>query len=503
MTPGHVPARSASRAEADARIHPLPFTHRLEVLRPSAVERIHDATLTVLERVGIEVRSAEMVTRLERAGAEADHETRRVRFPRAVVEEALTLPPRDLLFAARDPACDLVLDGANGYLAVDGNAAEILDHETDERRPSTKADLATITRVADALPEIGFQWQAVAARDTPLVAQPLHELHAQFTNTTKHLQLMTAALPQQAEGAVEIARIVAGGEAELRERPILSAFQTSLSPLTYDGPPLEAAAVYGEAGVPCGFVAMPISCATGPSTRAASIVQSNAEVLAGIVSLQLLVPGAPTFYGACGTVMDLRSGAAACGGPEDLLFQLASAQLARRYGVPSNIGTFATGAKSPDWQAGAENGLSALASWLGGAEMLCGAGLLYGARVYSAVELLLDAELFGLVRAMAEGFTIDDEDLGLEVIEEVGPGGHYLAQPHTLRNMRRLWQPRFFGREMWEDWEAAGKPEPRERARERLLRILEEHVPAPLPAGVEDRILEVIAEHERKAEGAD
>ena len=501
MTPGHAPALPASTIEA-ARIHPLPLTQRLDVLSPDAVARIHDATLTVLERVGIEVRSTEVIARLERAGADADAEARRVRLPRTVVEEALALPPRDLLLAGRDPACDLVLDGANGYLAVDGNAAEILDHVTGERRASTKDDLATITRVADALPEIGFQWQAVAARDTPLVAQPLHELHAQLTNTTKHLQLMTAALPRQAEGAVAIAQIVAGGEDALRARPILSAFQTSLSPLTYDGPPLEAAAVYGTAGVPCGFVAMPISCATAPSTRAASLVQSNAEVLAGIVSLQLLVPGAPTFYGACGTVMDLRSGAAACGGPEDLLFQLASAQLARRYGVPSNIGTFATGAKSPDWQAGAENGLSMMASWLGGAEMLCGAGLLYGARVYSAVELLLDTELFGLVRSMTEGFTIDAEDLGLEVIEEVGPGGHYLAQPHTLRNMRRMWQPRFFGREMWEDWESAGKPEPRERARERLLQILEEHVPAPLPDGVEDRILEVIAEHERKAEGA-
>jgi trimethylamine--corrinoid protein Co-methyltransferase len=493
MTTGQAPA---------PRIHPLPLTHRVEVLPEDAVERIHEGTLTVLERVGIEVRSAEMIARLERAGAVADADASRVRFPRTVVEEALALPPRDLLFAGRDRACDLVLDGSNGYLAVDGNAAEIVDHETGERRASTKADLALVTRVADALPQIGFQWQAVAARDTPLAAQPLHELHAQFTNTTKHLQLMTAALPHQAEGAVEIAAIVAGGEDALRARPILSAFQTSLSPLTYDGPPLEAAAVYGAAGVPCGFVAMPISCATAPSTRAASLVQSNAEVLAGIVSLQLLVPGAPTFYGACGTVMDLRSGAAACGGPEDLLYQLASAQLARRYGVPSNIGTFATGAKSPDWQAGAENGLSVLASWLGGAEMLCGAGLLYGARVYSAVELLLDAELFELVRSMAEGFTIDDEDLGLEVIEEVGPGGHYLAQPHTLRNMRRMWQPRYFGRDMWEDWEAAGRPEPHERARERLLRILEEHTPSPLPDGVEDRILEVISEHERKSEGA-
>jgi len=490
-TDGAEPATTPTR-----RVEGLPLRH-LDVLPEGTVERIHAATLRILERTGVEVRSASVIRRLAAGGARGDVETGRVTFPPSVVEEALALAPRTLVLAARDPACDLELDGTTGYLSVDGNAAEILDLETSERRASTKADLAQVTRVADALPQIGFLWQAVAARDMPLPVQPLHELHTQFANSTKHVQLMTAALPEQARGAVEIGTVVAGGAAALRERPVLSSFQTSLSPLTYDGPPLEAAAVYAEAGVPAGFVAMPISCATAPATRAAALVQSNAEILAGVVALELLVPGAPTFYGACGTVMDLRTGAAACGGPEDLLFQMAGAQLARRYGLPANIGTFATGSKSPDWQAGVENGLSMLASWLGGADMLSGAGLLYGARVYSIAELLLDAEVFSLVRSMTEGVTDSDEDLAVEVIQAVGPGGHYLAEPHTLRHMRSQWQPRFFGREPWEDWEASGRPGPVERARERALAILAEHEPTPLPEDVETSILEVIADHER------
>ncbi len=492
----HQPAGSASTP--GARVVGLPLRN-LDVLPERTVERIHAATLQVLDRTGVEVRSEAVVRRLVAAGARSDEHGRRVTFPPELVDEALARAPRTLLLAGRDPACDLLLDGSTGYLAVDGNAAEILDLDTGARRPSTKADLAEITRVADALPEIGFCWQPVAARDTPLPVQPLHELHAQFTNTTKHVQLMTAALPEQARGAIEIAAIVAGGEEELRSRPVLSSFQTSLSPLTYDGPPLEAAAIYAQAGVPAGFVAMPISCATAPATRAAALVQSNAEILAGIVALELLVPGAPTFYGACGTVMDLRTGAAACGGPEDILFQMAGAQLARRYGLPSSIGTFATGSKAPDWQAGLEGGLSALASWLGGADMLCGAGLLYGARVYSVVELLLDAEVFSLVRSLTEGVPDSDEDLAVEVIGEVGPGGHFLAQPHTLQHMREQWQPRYFGREPWEDWEAAGRPAPPDRAQARVREILAEHRPEPLAPGVEEAILQVIA---RYTEGA-
>jgi trimethylamine--corrinoid protein Co-methyltransferase len=492
--------RSADAAGAATgaarRVEGLPL-RPVDVLPEATVERVHRGTLRILDRVGVEVRSEGLIRRLHDAGARGDPEASRVRFPPEVVEDALARAPRTYTLAARDPACDLELEGELGFLAVDGCAAEVLDLGTGERRASTRADLASITRVADALPQIGFVWQPVAARDAPLRTQPLHELHAQFANTSKHVQLMTAVNPDQARGAVEIASIVAGGEGPLRTRPILSAFQTSLSPLTYDGPALEASVVYARAGVPSGFVAMPISCATAPATRAAALVQSNAEILAGVVALELLVPGAPTFYGACGTVMDLRTGAAACGGPEDLLFQLAGAQLARRYGLPSSIGTYATGSKDADWQAGVENGMSVMASWLGGADMLGGAGLLYGARVYSIVELLLDAEIFTLVRSMADGVADSAEELALQVIEDVGPGGHYLGEPHTLRHMRSQWQPRSFGREAWEDWEAAGRPGPFERARERARAILDEHEPLPLPEDVEARILEVIADHER------
>jgi trimethylamine--corrinoid protein Co-methyltransferase len=478
-------------------LHALLPSDPVRVLGPSELERIHVSTLRVLERVGVEVRSAHLLDRLAAAGADVDLAALRVRFPPALVEEALRRPPRTLVLAGRDPAHDLRLDGRHGYLALDGCAAELVDLETGARRASTLADLALITLVADALPQIGLLWQAVAARDLPVETQPLHELHAQLSSSTKHVQLMTAVRPEQARSAVEIARIVAGGERALRDRPILSAFQCSLSPLAYEGRALESAAVYASAGVPCGFVAMPIACATAPATPAAALIVSNAEVLAGIVALELLHPGAPTFYGACGTVMDLRSGAAACGGPEDLFVQLASAQLARTYGLPSSIGTFATGAKSPDWQAGMEGGLSVMSSWLGGADLLCGAGLLHGARVHSSLEMLLDAELFDLVCVLSEGMRTDEEDLALETIREVGPGGHFLAHAHTRRHMRRRWRSGLFGREAWEEWEARGRPDAANRARERLRHILAEHRPTPLPEADQQRIREVIAAHGR------
>jgi len=473
--------------------------HSFDLLDAAAVELIHDRTLGILERVGMALRSEPLLRLLADAGARVDASSGRVRFDPGLVEEALARAPRAYTLAARGPGRDLELGVGRGHLALDGCAAELIDLETGERRPSATADVAEITRLADALPEIAFVWQPVAARDVPPPVAPLHELRAQLGATTKHIQLMTSVTPGAAEGTVAMARLVAGGEAALRARPIVSSFQCSVSPLAYEPEAVEAAVVFAEAGVPAGFVVMPLAAATAPATPAGVIVQANAEVLAGIVMLELLVPGAPTFYGTCPTVIDVRSGAAAGGGPEDLLFQMAGGQMARRYGLPSSIGTFATGAKASDWQAGAEGALSVVASWLGGADMLCGAGLVHAAATHSSAELVLDAETFGLVCRLAQGVSLSEEDLAVELIEQVGPGGHFLAERHTATHARDLWRPALFGRETIDSWEASGRPEPVDRARERARRILATHEPVPLEPGLAAELDRLVADATAKA----
>jgi trimethylamine--corrinoid protein Co-methyltransferase len=473
-------------------IRSLSLRYRFDVLSQAELDAVHARTMEVLHRIGVEVGSRSVLERLAEHGAEVSLEERRARFAAGMVESAVARAPRRITLAARAPGCDLEIDGERGFLGLDGCGAEFIDPETGARRPSTKADVATITRLADALPQIAFVWQPVAARDVPAEVQPLHELHAQLAATGKHIQTMTAVTAGSARGVVEIARLAAGGEAALRERPIISNFQCSTSPLVYEGGALEAALIFAEAGVPCGFVVMPIACATGPATWGGTLVQSNAEALAGIVILETLVPGAPTFYGSCATVMDLRSGAAACGGPEDLLLQMASAQLARRYDLPSSIGSFATGAKVADWQAGLENGLSGLASALAGADMLCGAGLLYGARVCSLEQVVLDAEIFELLCYLFGERAEAGEEL-LDVLGAVGPGGEFLSQRHTLETMRRLWLPRLFDRSEWSEWESAGRPGPREAARARASEILDGHRPEQLGRPADEEIRSVIA----------
>jgi trimethylamine--corrinoid protein Co-methyltransferase len=311
--------------------------------------------------------------------------------------------------------------------------------------------------------------------------------------------MMTAVTPEQAAASAEMAAVAVGGEQALRDQPILSAFQCSVSPLVYDGGPLAAAVEFAKADVPSGFMVMPILGATAPITRAGTMVVNNAEVIGGVIAHQLLAPGARTFYASAVTTMDLWSGAANCGGPEDLVFQMANAQLARAYGLKSMVGTFATGAKTSDWQGGAENGLSGFASWIAGVDMASGAGLLYAARVFSAAQLVLDAELWDLICSTSEGIrSWDAESLAVDVIDAVKPGGHFLDQEHTLTHMREVWMSKVFHRANWEDWEANGRPAPRTKAVAQAKEILETHTPYPLPDGASEQIRAIVERFEKE-----
>ena len=206
----------------DQSIQSLPRTLLLDVLTPDSADRVHEQTLQVLARIGVGFPSAGIRAGLCEAGATVDDNDQRVFFSAQLVEQALASAPAHYRLAARSSDQDLVIDGRHGYLSVDGNAPEVLDWASGERRPSTKEDLGRISRLADGLPEIGMLWQPVTARDVPRNVQSLHELHAQVTNTGKHIQMMTAVTPRMAEGVVEIARVVAGGADELRQRPMSS-----------------------------------------------------------------------------------------------------------------------------------------------------------------------------------------------------------------------------------------------------------------------------------------
>ncbi|MGD9093876.1 MAG: trimethylamine methyltransferase family protein, partial [Anaerolineales bacterium] len=447
---------------------PVEWATSLELLPDKAVHDIHEASLQIMEHTGLIMPlNREKQEEACDLGLHVERETDRIRFPPEIIEAAIEKAPSSYTLFARKPENDILLDGRYGYLGLDGSGTLILDLETGAVHNSTKADLQTIAQIADALPQISFLWPAISAQDYPARVQPLHELEALLNHSSKHVQAMTAVDALNARGTVEIAAEVVGGREKLRARPIISNFQCSVSPLSYNKDSLEAAYIFGKAGIPVGFLCMSIGCASAPATVAGSAALANAEVLAGITLFQLFYPGVPTFYGSSATMMELRSGGITSGGPEDFLLQAAACQLARFYGVPASIGTFATCAKTSNWHAGVENAISGAVSQFTGADMMCGAGLLHGARIFSFEQLLMDCEIYDMLRSAAQGFVVNEGTLALDIIQQTGPKNHFLTSDHTLEYMGQIWQPTIIDRRSsWDDWVAKGRPSPHDQARE-------------------------------------
>jgi trimethylamine--corrinoid protein Co-methyltransferase len=452
---------------------------KLEILTDEDVRRIHTATLDVIETVGVRFPSKKALDILQAHGATVDRNTSIAKIPGHVVEQALKQAPPTYTLAARDPALDLPLDGQHSYLGTDGCGVEVLDVFTGERRRSTLQDVAEIARAADYLDEIAFHWTAVSAQDKPKETRSLHELLAIWNNSTKHVQTESIVTEREARASVEMAALIAGGRDELRRRPVLSNMQCTFPPLGQDGGSLEAALVSAEAGIPVGFMTMTSCVSTAPATLAGNLVVGNAEVIGALALVELAYPGAPVYYSAAQTTMDLRSGVYTGGGPEDFLFGAATNVLSDFYNVPLSMGAFATGAKEPGWQAAVDNSLSAFMAVSTASDMLLGAGLLHGSRIWSYEMLLMDSEIWSILCAMAKGIEVTDETLALDTIRAVGPGGNFLAQKHTKRHMRELWVPTLFDRRPYNEWEQK-RDGAEEWARAKAQWILEHHQPTPL-----------------------
>ena len=277
--------------------------------------------------------------------------------------------------------------------------------------------------------------------------------------------------------------------------------QCAVDPLGHDGPNLEANLVAAEHGLASGFMPMPLAAGTGPATLAGTLVVQNAEALSGVVLLQLAYPGAPCFFAGAPSVIDLKTGGYTGGSPEDYLLAAASTQLAHFYGLPMAMGTMATGAKEPDWQAAVDDSLSTFASVMSRADMMNGAGLLNGSKILSYPHMVMETEIYSIVQKVADGVVVDDETLALDVIKKVGPNGTYLAERHTRQHMKGIWRPTVWDRAPYESWVRDGKKGALEKATEIADDILANYEPAPLAEDVTRELRDIVARADRELAG--
>lgn len=463
----------------------------LNILSPSEIQKIHTATLDTIEHVGVRFPSKRALEIWASHGATIDPDRMIVKVKPETIEEAIKLAPPAYSLGARDQTQNCPMDGNHVFLGTDGCGVEVIDIHSGQKRTSELQDVADIARVADATEEIAFHWVALSAQDKPAHTRGLHEIKAVWENSTKHVQTESIYNEREAYSAIEMAVAVAGSKEELRRRPVLSLMQCTAPPLGHDGGSLDAALIAAEYGVPTGFMTMAANLTTGPATMAGNLVVGNAEVISATALIQLAFPGAPVFYAAAQTASDLRNGAYTGGGPEDFLYGAATNLLSDFYKIPLSMGSFATGAKEPNWQAGFENSLSTLMACIVMSDMLLGAGFLHGSRIWSYAEMMLDCEIFSVIHKMMQGIEVNDETLALDAIAKVGPGGNFLTQKHTRQHMRDIFLPQFMDRRPYSEWETK-KDDARDWALEKARKVLATHTPTPLDPKVSAELARII-----------
>lgn len=442
-------------------IQPIKPKYQLQILNDEQLSDLKSATFELLEDVGMHCPSPKALGIYAEHGARVDFTEQIVYLPAELVEEAMSHAPRFYTMGARSESHDLVLDGTAMYCATDGSGVETIDFETNERRPAIKDDVAKMARVADYLPSMGFYWPIVSAQDHPATA-PLHELDASFNNTVKHVQSETLMGELTARYAVEMAKVVAGDEATMRQRPPLSSLVCTIAPMAQDKDGMESALIFAEAGLPVGFMSMATTGSTAPATISGTMAVGDAEIVAAMVLVQLAYPGAPTYHSLMPGVMHPRTGDFLGSAREADLFYSGGVELAHMWGVPTLAGV-GTEAATSGWESALGIGSSMLLCALCGAETASGLGLRETCTLLSPEALVLDTEIYHIVQAEASGLDTSREALAIDVVKAVGPRGHFLSQPHTRQYMHL----REFSELLSQPKEGGGYRDPIEVAREK------------------------------------
>ena len=454
----------------------------MEVLTRAQLDRIHEASLKVLAERGLSTDSDLILKTFADAGAKVDRDSNRMRIPRGLVENSIRTAPALITLYGRDPANDIEVGGKSRHFGLGGSPTpRFRDFETGQIRTPTKSDVVRATVLGDALDNIDFIMSLAGAYDFAGEMHYLHEYDALLSNTTKPI-VYSAPSSSLAVRFLEMAAAAAGGQEQLEKRPIVTLFAESQSPLCLPRY-AEGMVEFARLGAPILFSPSPMMGATSPVTLSGNLVVGNSETLAGVCLAQILRPGTPVIYGPHTPVMDMRTTRSTYGAVEQALARAAVAQLARFYELPSWGTGAGTDSKYPDSQAGSEVTMNIFSNALAGINLSQGVGTMAGGSYGCLTMAVICDEVIGMSKRFTAGIAVDDESLALDLIDQVGPGGHFLEQRHTAALFRReLYIPKLFDRQTEALWSRMGSKTIDEVAGAKVGEILENHKPQGLSA---------------------
>ena len=507
-TAAPAPRRSARAGGRQARreMRAAPLTEDIKPVRPGLsgdtykplsdadVEKVHEAVLDVLENIGLSQATPTCQAACEKVGAVMGDDGR-LRFPRQVVLDTIKNANRSFAVHGRNPKYDLHPQGHQVHFGTAGAAVHVVDVEKNEYRESYLKDLYDAARIVEGLDNIHFFQRPMVARD---VVDPyeldMNTLYASLKGTTKHVGT-SFTLAEYVPDALKMLYKIAGGEEKFRERPFVSNSNCFVVPplrFAPDATDVLEACVHG--GMPVLLLSAGQAGATAPAAIAGAVVQATAEVLAGLVFVNALVPGHPAIFGTWPFVSDLRTGAMSGGSGEQALLTAACGQMANYYDLPGGSAAGMCDAKMPDIQAGWEKGIAYVLAGMAGTNIVYEAAGMHASLMGFCLEsLFLDNDALGQALRCVRGIEVNDTTLSLDAMRDVcmdGPG-HYLGHGQTLELMQREYlYPDLANRFSPKEWAELDKPDIVQLAIERKRRVLSEFFPEHLDQATDDWIRE-------------
>ncbi len=467
---------------------------QLTVLSENQKSMLYQAALECLERIGVNVHNPQARQILAAGGAQVDEV--RVRIPPQVIETALKTAPGAFKLWDRNGENFIEVAPGTVYFGPGPTCTYFYDPETGERRPARRGDAGLTAKVCEALPHLDFVMSLSLYRDVTPVLSPVYEFADMLANTTKPIAAW-ANDNATLSAIYEIAKIAAGSAEELRQKPNFVYFSTYQSPLQHKDEPIGTCLWAADHDIPVVYLGGPTVGLESPVTSASALVLYLAAALSGLAIIQLHKPGAPVAIGGVPSAMDLRTARPSYGSPEMSLNTAACSELAAYLNLPFMGTGGATESKTIDAQTGAEITSQILFSALSGAGLVHDVGFLDCADIGSLELLVLADEVIGYVKRIMRGIEVSPETIMLELIEKVGPGGQFLAEPESALLCRQeIWVPKVFDRNPYQSWAAKGERATLDVTHKRLQAILQKPNSTQLAAPILAAMDAVLAQEE-------
>ncbi|MEX3008185.1 trimethylamine methyltransferase family protein [Hoeflea sp. TYP-13] len=489
---GRLEARRASTASK--AIWPGIPGGRYQPMTHADMDKVHDASLFILEKTGIGDPIDELLDIVLPKGAFLN-EYGRLCFPRALMEDLIAGAAREYVVHARGSRAgkdDIHCTGNKVYFSNSGTAVTTLDAQTKSYRPSTALDIYDFTRLVDTLDNIHMTGDTVLATDiTDDFEHDINMVYAILAGSEKPVCLSFRSR-DHIKPAIELFDMASGGEGAFLKKPsVIFGGCPIVSPLRFGRENLEILMDASRMGLTSDIAVAPQSGATSPTPLAGTLAQVVAETLACTAIVNLINPGCPMTFAAWPFITDLRTGSFTGGSGEQALVSAAAVQMGNYYDLPNSIGCGMTDSQIPDAQYGIEKSLTYTLAAHAGANRLCEVGGMMGSLMGCSFEsMVIDDEVIGMVARTLRGIEVNDETLSLDVVNAcaVDPG-HFLGNEQTLAYMESEYvYPDLMDRSPTDRWQEEGSTDLFERSRTKAAQLLATHYPNYLGKEMDARV---------------